>query len=91
MESGGWRGGGDKAPRRSHGVGSITASFTCEARSARAPRITMSASDKSHIPARQQQIVIGIPFMSHHMPSYPLQENRNGGLSNRLEWVARVS
>lgn len=38
--------------------------------------ITMSASDKSHIPARQQQIVIGIPFMSHHMPSYPLRQKK---------------
>lgn len=43
-------------------------------------RITMSASDKSQIPARQQQIVIGIPFMSHHMPSYPLQEKEKRAL-----------
>lgn len=34
--------------------------------------ITMSASDKSQIPTHQQQIVIGIPFMSRQMPSYPL-------------------
>lgn len=40
--------------------------------------ITMSASDKSHIPAHQQQIVIGIPFMSHHMPSYPLWQKKDG-------------
>lgn len=40
----------------------------------------MSASDKSQIPARQQQIVIGIPFMSHHMPSYPLQEKEKRAL-----------
>lgn len=38
--------------------------------------ITMSAPDKSQIPTHQQQIVIGIPFMSHHMPSYPLQQKR---------------
>lgn len=38
--------------------------------------ITMSASDKSQIPTHQQQIVIGIPFMSHHMPSYPLPQKR---------------
>lgn len=38
--------------------------------------ITMSAPDKSQIPTHQQQIGIGIPFMSHHMPSYPLQQKR---------------
>lgn len=39
-------------------------------------RITVSASHKSRIPTHQQQIVIGIPFMSHQMPSYPLQQRR---------------
>lgn len=38
--------------------------------------VTMSASHESQIPTHQQQIVIGIPFMSHHMPSYPLWQRR---------------
>lgn len=38
--------------------------------------ITMSSSHKSQIPAHQQQIAIGIPVMSHQMPSYPLQQRK---------------
>lgn len=36
--------------------------------------ITATTQHKSRIPAHGQQIVIGIPFTSHQMPSYPLQQ-----------------
>lgn len=85
MESG-WRGeggrGGEEAAREREAIRPSALSWSrinhrvIYLRAALRPgaRITMSASDKSQIPARQQQIVIGIPFMCHHMPSYPLQE-----------------
>jgi len=38
--------------------------------------ITATAEKKSQILTYQQQIVIGIPFMSHQMPSDPLQQRR---------------
>lgn len=34
------------------------------------------AQDKSQILTHQQQIVSGVPFISHHMPSYSLQQRR---------------
>lgn len=96
MESGGWREGegeGEgKSAREREAIRPSPLSWSrinhrvIYLRAALRPgaRITMSASDKSQIPARQQQIVIGIPFMSHHMPSYPLQEKKERGLFQQV-------
>lgn len=62
------------------------------AQSARAPALLcLRVVHKSQIPTHQQQIVIGIPFMSHQMPYLPQQRRAPSGWTGGQNLLTSLS